>query len=203
MRKNERMFIGVTVVIMVAVCAFFGMKYLYHNDINATGPLLPVPEQQIPGDDDNQANKPEEKEKVYVNVFFIGQNDAKEEVYKAVKREYDEAVDGSKIKFAIKSLVAGPTSTEKAKGVYSEIPSGTRVISVTEQPDRVIVNLNSAFEGGGGTDGTYKRIYQLIKTAKRNTTKPVYLYIEGQKADVIGGEGIMINQPLNENSLEG
>ena len=59
------------------------------------------------------------------------------------------------------------------------------------------------FENGGGTDSIYKRLYQLIKTAKRNTDKPVYLYIEGNKAEVIGGEGIMINQPLNEKSLEG
>ena len=63
--------------------------------------------------------------------------------------------------------------------------------------------MNSAFENGGGTDSIYKRLYQLIKTAKRNTDKPVYLYIEGNKAEVIGGEGIMINQPLNEKSLEG
>ena len=66
-----------------------------------------------------------------------------------------------------------------------------------------MINLTSAFEAGGGTDSLYKRIYQLIKTAKLNTDKPVYLYIEGRKADVIGGEGIMLNQPLNENSLDG
>ena len=69
--------------------------------------------------------------------------------------------------------------------------------------DKVIINLNSAFENGGGTDSLYKRLYQLIKTARRNTNKPVYLYIEGNKADVIGGEGIMITQPLNDNSLDG
>ena len=63
--------------------------------------------------------------------------------------------------------------------------------------------MSSDFENGGGTDSLYKRIYQIIKTAKRNTTKPVYLYIEGNKADVIGGEGIMITQPLNDNSLDG
>ena len=97
----------------------------------------------------------------------------------------------------------GPKPEEKAYGVYSEIPSGTRVISITERPEGVIINLSSEFEAGGGTDSTYKRIYQLIKTAKRNTEKPVYLYIEGRKADVIGGEGIMLNQPLNENSLDG
>ena len=64
-------------------------------------------------------------------------------------------------------------------------------------------NLNSAFEQGGGTESLYKRLFQLIKTAKRNTSKPVYLYLDGNKADVIGGEGIMITQPLNDNSLGG
>ena len=204
MKQNERVFIGVTAVIMVAVCAFLGMKYLYHNDTTANGPLIPVsePDKTVPADDE-KAQKPEQKEKVYVTVYFIGQDSSNSEVYKAVKREYDETIDGSKIKYAVKALVAGPTSFEKSKGVYSEIPSGTSVISVNEDASKVIVNLNAAFEGGGGTDSTYKRIYQLIKTVKRNTTKPVYLYIEGQKADVIGGEGIMITQPLDENSLDG
>ena len=204
MKQNERVFIGVTAVIMVAVCAFLGMKYLYHNDTTANGPLIPVsePEKTVPADDE-KVQKPEQKEKVYVTVYFIGQDSSNSEVYKAVKREYDETIDGSKIKYAVKALVAGPTSFEKSKGVYSEIPSGTSVISVNEDAGKVIVNLNAAFEGGGGTDSTYKRIYQLIKTVKRNTTKPVYLYIEGQKADVIGGEGIMITQPLDENSLDG
>ncbi len=201
MRKNERMFLLVTAVIMIAVCGFLTLRMFYHNDENVSGPLLPVPENQLPPDEETP--KPQEKEKVYVNVYFIGQNANKEEVYKAVNREYDKDVDGTKIKFAIDCLIAGPRQNEKAKGVYSEIPAGTRVISINETKDKVVINLNSAFENGGGTDSIYKRLYQLIKTAKRNTDKPVYLYIEGNKAEVIGGEGIMINQPLNEKSLEG
>ena len=43
---------------------------------------------------------------------------------------------------------------------------------------------------------------QLIKTAKANTKLPVYLYINGKQADVIGGEGLMLKQPLRNNSLE-
>ncbi len=199
MKNNERMFIGVTAVAMVVVGAFIGMKYFYQNDDSISGPLLPKQETELPSDEEQVP----EKQKTYVTIFFIGQNDAKEEVYKAIKREYDETVDGSKIKFAVKSLISGPTSLEKSKGVYSEIPSGTNVISVNETSDRVIVNLSSGFEGGGGTDSTYKRLYQLIKTVKNNTDKPVYLFIEGQKADVIGGEGIMITQPLNEKSMDG
>ena len=201
MRNNERVFLLITGVIMVAVCCVLGLRMFYHNDENISGPLTPVPETQIPPEEKEPVEKPVEK--VYVNVFFIGQNANKEEVYKAVNREYDKDVDGSRIKFAIQSLIAGPKTDERAKGVYSEIPAGTRLISINESADKVIINLSGDFENGGGTDSLYKRIYQIIKTAKQNTTKPVYLYIEGSEADVIGGEGIMINQPLNENSLDG
>lgn len=202
MRKNERVFLGVTAVIMVIVCCVLGLRMLYHNDENVSGPLTPVQETQIPQEEEQQPiAKPVEK--VYVNVFFIGQDGTKQEIYRAVNRQYNKDVDGSKIKFAINALISGPTAYEKSKGVYSEIPAGTRVISINESADKVVINLNSSFENGGGTDSLYKRLYQLIKTAKRNTSKPVYLYIDGQKAEVIGGEGIMITQPLNENSLDG
>ena len=82
MRKNERMFLLVTAVIMIAVCGFLTLRMFYHNDENVSGPLLPVPENQLPPDEETP--KPQEKEKVYVNVYFIGQNANKEEVYKAV-----------------------------------------------------------------------------------------------------------------------
>lgn len=86
--------------------------------------------------------------------------------------------------------------------MYTEIPSGAEVISISEQKDKVIVNLNSAFVTGGGTESLYKRLYQLIKTVKLNSSLPVYLYIDGQRADVVGGEGIMLSQPLSNSSLE-
>ncbi len=201
MRKDERVFLIVTAVLMVAVCCVLGLRMLYHNDENVSGPLLPVPEEEV-----KKAETPVEQvkpvEKVYVNVFFIGQNSNKEEVYKAVNREYDKNVDGSKIKFAIQALISGPKQDEIAKGVYSEIPASTRIIAINESADKVIIDLSSDFEYGGGTDSLYKRLNQLIKTAKRNTNKPVYLYINGNKAEVIGGEGIMITQPLSENSLD-
>ena len=138
MRSNERVFLFVTGVIMVAVCCVLGLRMLYHNDENVSGPLTPIPESQIPPEE-----KEEPVEKVYVNVFFIGQNANKEEVYKAVNREYDKDVDGTKIKFAIQSLIAGPKPDEKAKGVYSEIPQGTRILSINESPDKVVINLSS------------------------------------------------------------
>ena len=151
-------------------------------------------QEETPADTDVNA-------KEFVNIYFIGKNEHNEEVYKAVKREYSKDVDGSKIKFALNALITGPKLEEMKKGIYSEIPRDAEIINIKEFSDSVIVNLNSAFVSGGA-DSLYKRLYQLIKTAKLNTTLPVYLYIDGHRADVIGGEGIMITQPLSNASLE-
>lgn len=199
--SNQNLILGVIGVAIVAASVFLGLKLLGPGD---TGTEIPGRQTEPPvtSQPSDKSEEPEvEKPKDYVNVVFIGQNDSHEEVYKIVKREYDPDIDGSKIKYAINTLILGPKTGEKSKGIYSEIPSGTEVISVQEKPEKVIINLSSNFEYGGGTDSVYKRLYQLIKTARKNTEKPVYLYLNGKQADVIGGDGIMINQPLNENSI--
>ncbi len=199
MDGKQKWFLVILGIIMVIFAVRFGL--------NTLGPDEVLPEDVTVSErttEEEDVKKPDENpEKVYVNVFFIGQNENHEEVYKAVKREYDADIDGSKLKFAVNSLVSGPKASEKEKGVYTEIPEGTEVISIKELPDKAIINLSSDFETGGGTDSLYKRLYQLIKTANRNSNVPVYLYVEGQRADVIGGEGIMLNQPLNDRSLDG
>lgn len=205
MNIARQIIIGALLVAIGGMITYGALKYFnFGHDI--TGSDITVSErstQEEEADPVQTSTTAKPQEKVYINIFFIGQNDNKEEVYKAVKRQYDATVDGSKIKYAIESLVAGPRPNEKEKGVYSEIPAGTEVLSIKEYPDKVIINLSASFETGGGTDSLYKRLYQLIKTAKRNTNLPVYLYIEGQKADVVGGEGIMLNQPLSDSSLDG
>lgn len=197
MNKNQKIlliFIGFCMVLIVTLIAYNVL----------------MPKQEIQPDDievsqrsvEEVVDRPKEHAKEYVNVYFIGRNGHNEEVYKAVKRLYNKDVDGSKIRFAISSLILGPRPEEKQRGVYTEIPSGSELINMSEQPNKIIINLNSNFVYGGGADSLYKRLYQLIKTAKLNTSLPVYLYIDGQKADVVGGEGIMISQPLSESSLE-
>ena len=198
MDGKQKLFLVVLGILMVIVAVRYGLSVLVPQEIKPAD--IQVTERTT---EEVEASKTEEVEKVYVNIFFIGQNANREEVYKAVKREYDQEIDGSKLKFAINSLVAGPKENERNKGVYTEIPAGTDVISIKELPDKAIINLSAEFEYGGGTDSLYKRLYQLIKTARRNSEVPVYLYIEGQRADVIGGEGIMLSQPLSDRSLDG
>lgn len=185
-----------TGLILLILGTLVYLKIAFFTSPKAVAPTEPSTVEEV-------EQKPEttnESPKSYVSVYFIGQTN-NEEVYKIVKRQYNVQTDGTKINFAVKSLLSGPTGQEKAKGIYSEVPQGTKLISIEEFPDKIIVNLSGDFEQGGGTDGLYKRLYQLIKTANKNTSLDVYLKINGKQVDVIGGEGIMISQPLNKNSL--
>lgn len=203
--NNIKIFlIGLILTGLVAGGVYYGLQYWTPGDeivnIPDKNQQVNVPPENDKKPDEQSEEQPKQQE--YINVFFIGKNENNEEVYRAVKRVYNQEVDGSKIKYAINSLILGPTTGEKSKGVYTEIPAGTRLLGITEKPDKVIINLSGTFVTGGGTESVYKRLYQLIKTAKRNTDRAVFLYINGQQADVIGGDGIMINQPLNEHSLD-
>lgn len=199
MNRNQKLllvFIGfcmLAVIALVAFNIFMPKPEVKPNDIEVS---------QRTQEEEQADSKTDEASKEYINVYFIGRNEHDEEVYKAVKRVYNKDVDGSKIKFAIYSLINGPKPNERQKGVYTEIPASSQVINIQESADKIIVNLNSSFVNEGGADSLYKRLYQLIKTAKLNSSIPVYLYINGQRADVVGGEGIMLSQPLSNSSLE-
>lgn len=186
-------------LIILAILAAIYAKMAFIGSPDVIEPTTKHTQERIPEEEEEQVVIPKEEEIVYevANVYFIAHNSAGEEVYRAVKREYLPEY-GSKLKFAVKSLINGPSDKEKKLGVYSEIPAGTRLISLTESPSRVVINLTSAFEKGGGTDSLYKRLFQLIKTVKINSNLPLYLQLDGKQVEVIGGEGIMINQPLSE-----
>ena len=201
MNKNQKillLFIGFCMFVVVGLIAFnvlMPKPEIKADDVQVSERSV----EEEPAADDKQE---EVNVKEYINIYMIGKNEHNEEVYKAVKRVYNKDIDGSKIKFAVSSLIRGPKPEERQRGVYTEIPSGAEIINITERSDRVIVNLNSAFVNGGGTESLDKRLYQLIKTARLNSSIPVYLYIDGQQADVVGGEGIMLSQPLSNSSLE-
>lgn len=141
--------------------------------------------------------KTEKKEK-NVKIFIL--NDSGN--LQSINRVCNTEIENSCFAYAMKELVNAPTRWEKSKGFTSEIPTGTKILSIRESSNSILIDLSSNFESGGGAESTYTRIKQIIKTANANTSIPTYLYINGRQANVIGGEGIMIKQPLNERSFD-
>ena len=210
-RKNHTNTIGI-IVLLLALIVYAKMTILkdfnfYNLNINWENPFkkekIEVTERSVT-EDFSQTKDDEKstiKEDVVVNIFFTKISNGKD-IYVAVSRTKPDSYKGSDVEFAVEQLLKGATKYEKGQGVCTEIPSSTRLLSFKETPSKVIVNLSDDFGFGGGGDSIYKRMYQLIKTVNHNTRKPVYLYINGRQADVIGGEGLMLKQPLRNNSLE-
>jgi len=209
-KRNSANIVGI-IVLVIAIALYAKMTILKDfNPLKDINFKLPVKEKKIEVTkrsvkEDYSAITPkikeERKKEKYVEVFFaktVNGND----VYVAVPRLKQDWVNVSDVEFAVVNLLKGPNNSEKNNKIYSEVPSGTKLISVKENSKRVIINLSSDFEFGGGGDSLYKRMYQLIKTVNKNTKKPVYLYIDGKQANVIGGEGLMLKQPLRGNSLD-
>lgn len=150
---------------------------------------------------DNQQEEPEIKKEngtKTVKIFILDKTGK----LRSVNRECDTEKETSCFAYAIKELVSAPSKWEKSKGFASEIPAGTKVLSVRESSNSVMIDLSSDFETGGGAESTSMRVMQVIKTANSNTKIPTYLYVNGRQANVIGGEGIMVKQPLSERSLD-
>ena len=150
-------------------------------------------------DTDIEQNENQAKQEIKNVKIFITDSNGN---LRSVNRKCDTSTEKSCFAFAIKELVSAPTKWEKSKGLSSEIPAGTRILSIREGSNNILIDLSPAFESGGGAESTYIRVRQVIKTSIANTKQPVFLYINGKQANVIGGEGIMIKQPLTERSLD-
>ena len=152
---------------------------------------------------DNETPSKQEEQKVQNNeiyIYLLITDKSGNQFLKPVLRTLPPKEEP--LYFAINQLIQGPNAEEQKQGAYTEIPKDTKILGIVSKENSVIIDLSNTFQFGGGSDSTYARVRQLIKTVLANTNKPAYLYIEGKKADIIGGEGITLTQPLSEKSLD-
>lgn len=201
------------IIIILILLSFFFIKEKYGKNIEAfISSIGTMPKIEIPNNSEQKSEnvkKPtvsptkssENAEKTVANIYFLALDANDNGIYKKVTREYNTKED--KLEFAIKELLKGPNIVEKSLGAYSEIPKTTKLLKIKTTGNKVVIDLSSDFQYGGGTDSVYSRMMQLIKTAINNTTnKKIYLHLDGKQVNFIGGEGIMVSQPLTEKSLE-
>ena len=128
------------------------------------------------------------------NVYFLNSKNEIVRVERNIKKP--------SLEYAIRELLKGATKEEQEKGIYSEIPNDAKLIGVSTYPDKIIINFNSKFVRGGGTTTIINRIKQLKKTVDdQSGRKPIYLQVEGKQVEYIGGDGVYLEQPLNEDKL--
>jgi germination protein M len=105
---------------------------------------------------------------------------------------------------AINELLTGTTPYEEDQGMSSEVPFETRLLAISIQDDgTAVVDLSGDFQDGGGSFSMQMRVAQIVFTLTQfDTVDRVQILIDGQSVEAIGGEGVMVNQPLARADFE-
>lgn len=100
---------------------------------------------------------------------------------------------------AFQALLAGPTEGTDS----TTIPPETKLLGLKMENGEVHVNLSEDFTKGGGSTSMVGRIGQVIYTATTlDPNAKVYIEVEGEQLEFLGGEGVEVLQPLTRQSFE-
>ena len=103
---------------------------------------------------------------------------------------------------AVRALLAGPTAAERAHGLGSAVPSGTKLLGLTVRDGLATVDLSRRFQSGGGSASMNERLAQLVYTLTGvRGVHGVELRLQGRPVSVFSGEGLILHQPLTRSAF--
>ncbi len=103
------------------------------------------------------------------------------------------------LKAAVEKVLQRPADPTLA----SAIPPETKLNSLVIKSDGIHIDLSKDFTTGGGSTGMTGRLGQVIYTATTlDPTAPVWIAIDGKPLETLGGEGLVIDQPMTRASFD-
>jgi spore germination protein GerM len=195
---SKRISSGVIAAVSAAVIAVSGgvAWFTLHSTPN-TQAQIDKPANRI----DGQPKNPSSLEKG-TNIYWLKDNGRNVEFVpqpvqvqvKASGNKQDQVLEA-----VFQSLLAGPTQPTD----YTTIPKGTKLESLKVKNDEIHVNLSNKFTSGGGSASMIGRVGQVVYTATTlNPTAKVYIDVNGKKLEILGGEGLEVEQPLTRESFK-
>ena len=94
---------------------------------------------------------------------------------------------------ALTALLKGPSPAERAAGLTSAVPRGTRLLGLSIDGTTARVDLSAQFAAGGGSLSMQARVAQIVYTLTRfPTIRAVDFMLDGALVETLGGEGLML-----------
>ena len=155
----------------------------------------PIVESEIPA-----TPEPIAREKVVEICWLNSTGDKIELVSQAMT--FQKSVKFERVmETALETLFARPP---KDSSYTTAIPEGTKLLDVTTKKDGVHLNLSEEFISGGGSTSMTSRLAQVIYTAtSAKDVENVWISVEGQPLENLGGEGLIISQPMSRDDFDG
>ncbi len=180
---------GVVAGIAAAVVAGGGAAWWTLNSQPPTPPSLPNPPQPSPSISVDQTPQ----------IYWLKNTGERLELVKSPLPQAAADQPNTAIEAAFNRLLAGPQDP----AVSSTIPRGTKLRSVKIENDGIHVDLSQEFTTGGGSASMTGRVAQVLYTATSlQPTANVWIKVEGQPLERLGGEGLELEQPLTRQSFE-
>lgn len=138
-----------------------------------------------------QLQPPTNEEKA--QVYWLNNVGKKIEVLPSAITVKDADRPSEILESAINSLLTGPTN----KAFVTTIPKGTKLRKLSVEADGIHVDLSKQFTTGGGSASMTGRVAQVLYTASSlDPTAKIWIEVEGKPLQVLGGEGLELEQPL-------
>ncbi len=132
-----------------------------------------------------------------VGIYFI-----KGEKLIEVKRPLPPNV--SELAYAAEELMAGPGKAERDDGIFTEIPAGTKIISVGRSEAEAVITFSDELENyGGGSARVQGLVAQIVYTfTSIPGIQKVKIMVGKKESVVLGGEGFVIDRPLSREDVK-
>ena len=154
-------------------------------------------------DSSQQSEKPSEQNPLpsnKVKIYWLTEKDtALDLVSSSYEVSSSDLSDQDKMTQTLERLLKGPANSN----VSSAIPEGTKLNRVTLKKDGIHVDLSRVFTEGGGSQSMQGRLGHVIYTASSlDSQMPVWISIDGEALEVLGGEGLIVSQPMTRKEFD-
>jgi len=134
-----------------------------------------------------------------LQVYWLKVSDSKIQLAPSPVKLTSSATSEDLLEAAMKQLLAGPPSSD----LSSTVPNGTKLLDFSIKADGIHVDLSREFTTGGGSISMEGRLAQVLYTATSlNPDAPVWLSIDGKQLETLGGEGLVLEQPVTRKQFE-
>ncbi len=193
-QKSNRISSGVIAVVSVVVVAVSGgVAWFTLNSPPAQTPTPTVPRQGLP--QSGQKVAPVEQT---AEIYWLKDNGKNLELVPQKIKLTAGDKPNQVLESAFQSLLTGPTEGTGS----TTIPQGTKLLGLKVENNDIHVNLSQEFTSGGGSASMSGRVGQVVYTATSlDRNAKVYIEVNGKKLEVLGGEGLELEQPLTRDGF--
>lgn len=104
---------------------------------------------------------------------------------------------------SVQALLEGPSAEEGEVGMFTAIPAGTEFLGLDIEDGVATVDLSQEYTSGGGSLSMFTRLAQVVFTLTQfPSVDGVRFKIDGQLITALGGEGIVVDEPITREDLE-